>query len=318
MAVPVITVSQMRQWEKATWDSGQSEAEVIRRVGHAVAECALKRTAPGDFILILAGKGHNGDDARCAREYLSDRRVDVLETKNPQSDRSKLAALLSLRPALVIDGLFGIGINRPLDASWSELIGVVNASRLPVLAVDTPSGLNTDTGEPQDVAIEAAVTLTVGAPKRGMLRPSAWPYVGRLEVATDVGLAPCPVASDIYWTLPEDFTGFPPPRPVAGHKGDFGHLALICGSVGYHGAAVLAARGAQRARPGLISLYVHESAYPAAAAQLQAVMVHPWTGKIELPDKCSAVFIGPGLAAPISLTKFDSGRPSCGGKLNFR
>jgi hydroxyethylthiazole kinase-like uncharacterized protein yjeF len=85
---------------------------------------------------------------------------------------------------------------------------------------------------------------------------------------------------------------------VASHKGSFGHLAILAGSAGYHGAAVLAARGAQRARPGLITLFTHESAYPPAAAQLQAVMVQPWSPRVNLPDEFSAVLLGPGLAAP--------------------
>ena len=298
MPVPVISIAQMREWEKASWAAGQSESEVIRRVGKTVAEHALRLTQPGDLVLILAGKGHNGDDARGAREHLAGRRADVLDVNDPENDFSKAEALLSLRPALVIDGLFGIGINRPLDPEWAGFIERINAARLPVLAVDVPSGLNADTGEPQGAAVEAAVTLTVGAPKHGMLRQAAWPFVGRLEVATEVGLVPCPHAGELNWTLPEDFLGFPPWRPVASHKGSFGHLAILAGSLGYHGAAVLAARGAQRAQPGLITLFAHGPAYQPIAAQLQAVMVHSWTLETRLPEKFSGWLIGPGLAAP--------------------
>ena len=68
-------MAQMRDWEQATWAAGQTEAEVIRRVGHWVARRALELTAPGDLVLILAGKGHNGEDARGAREHLAGRRV---------------------------------------------------------------------------------------------------------------------------------------------------------------------------------------------------------------------------------------------------
>jgi len=178
------------------------------------------RRAPGvaahagdDLILILAGKGHNGEDARTARKRLPDRRVDLLDVKDPKADFSKLEARLSLRPALVIDGLFGIGLNRPLDPPWVKFIERINAARLPVLAVDVPSGLNADTGEPQGAAIEATVTLTVGAPKIGLLQEPAWTCVGRLEVANEVGLIPCPLTNDLNWTLPGDFSGFPPPRP---------------------------------------------------------------------------------------------------------
>ena len=87
MPVPVINLAQMREWERATWAAGQTEAEVIRRVGEKIAERALQLTRSGDAILILAGKGHNGDDARAARKHLRDRRVEVLD-----GDRSKNGA----------------------------------------------------------------------------------------------------------------------------------------------------------------------------------------------------------------------------------
>jgi len=166
--------------------------------------------------------------------------------------------------------------------------------------VDVPSGLNADTGEPltPDVAIEAAVTLTVGAPKAGLLAQNAWPYVGRLEVADDVGLVPCPHASGLNWTMPDDFRNFPLPRSAAAHKGVFGHLGIIAGSFGFHGAAVLASRAAQRAQPGLITLFTQEPVYHVAATQLQSVMVNLWTPDLRLPETASAVLLGPGLAAP--------------------
>ena len=155
-----------------------------------------------------------------------------------------LEQALRQKPALIIDGLFGIGLDRPLADDWKKFIETVNRSGIPILAVDVPSGLNADTGDPASpgVAIEAAVTLTVGAPKTGLLAQNAWACVGRLEVADDVGLTLCPHASELNWTVPEDFQGFPPRRPAAGHKGIFGHLGIIAGSLGFHGAAVLAAR----------------------------------------------------------------------------
>jgi hydroxyethylthiazole kinase-like uncharacterized protein yjeF len=297
MPLPVITVEQMREWEKVTWATGQTQPEVIRRVGLAVARCALELTKPADLVLILAGKGHNGDDARAAREYLADRRVDLLDVTDPEQDVSKLDALLSSRPALVVDGLFGIGINRALNTSWVTFINRINEARLKVLAVDVPSGLDAATGEPQGAAVEAFVTLTVGAPKLGLLSSSAWTFVGRLEVADDVGLGEYDALAEVRWTMSGDFVGFPPRRSVAGHKGTYGHLAIISGSLGYHGAAVLTSRGAQRAQPGLITLYTLESVYHVVASQLQAVMVSPWRADTKLAETRSAILIGPGLAA---------------------
>ena len=297
MPIPVITVAQMREWERATWAAGQTETQVIRRVGKVLAERALQLTQPGSGILILAGRGHNGEDARAAREHLTGREVELLEVAAPETDLAKLDAALARQPALVVDGLFGIGLNRPLDGPWGKFITRVNEARWPVLAVDVPSGLNADTGETFGVAVEASITLAIGAPKQGLLCPAAWPFVGRLEVANEVGLIPFPLRGELSWTGPEDFIGFPPARPATGHKGSFGHLGIIAGSLGYHGAAVLAARGAQRAQPGLITLFTHEWTYHASASQLQAVMVKLWDAKVKASRDFSALLIGPGLAA---------------------
>lgn len=296
MSLPIISVAQMRAWEQSTWASGQTEAEVIRRVGVALARQALIRTRPGDLILIVAGGGHNGDDARAAREHLAARRVESVEVTDPATALPVLEQLLAAHPALVIDGLFGIGLNRPLEGTWLEIIRRLNQSGCPVLAVDVPSGLNADNGEPLPEAVQATATLTVGAPKAGLLRPAAWPFVGRLEVAAEVGLLPCPATSEMHWTLPEDFRGLPPRREAHGHKGTYGHLAIIAGNVGHAGAAVLAARAAQRARPGLITVITTEGAYHGVAAQCQAAMVVAWTQEFQLGDHYTAVLFGPGLA----------------------
>ena len=297
MPVPVINLARMREWESATWAAGQTEAEVIRRVGKKIARRARKLTRSDDLILILAGKGHNGEDAVAAKEFLDGRGVEMLAVTDPQADLPKLELALKQKPALVIDGLFGVGLNRPLDEHWKKFIATVNQSKIQALSVDVPSGLNADTGENFGAAIEAAVTLTVGAPKVGMLAQAAWPFVGRLEVAGDVGLIPCPHPGELHWTLPDDFENFPPCRVVAGHKGSFGHLAIVAGSFGYHGAGVLAARAAQRAQPGLITLFTQENVYHAVAAQLRSAMVKLWTPENNLQEIASGVLIGPGLAA---------------------
>jgi hydroxyethylthiazole kinase-like uncharacterized protein yjeF len=298
MPIPVINIIQMRQWENATWATGQTETDVIRRVGKKIAKRARKLTRSGDLILILAGKGNNGNDARAAQEFLSERKIEILDVGAPESDLQKVETALQQKPALIIDGLFGIGLNRSLDDGWKKIIATVNKSKIPVLAADVPSGLNADTGENFGAAIEAAITLTIGAPKIGLLAQNAWPFVGQLEVAEDVGLIPCPHKTELNWILREDFENFPPSRSIAGHKGSFGHLAIVAGGFGFHGAGVLCACAAQRAQPGLITLFTQENIYHVVAAQLQAVMVNLWTPKMELPESASAMLIGPGLAAP--------------------
>jgi ADP-dependent NAD(P)H-hydrate dehydratase / NAD(P)H-hydrate epimerase len=298
MPIPVISVAQMRDWEQATWKTGRSQAEVIRRAGGAVAEVAARLTNPGDRVVILAGKGHNGDDACLAGEHLTDRRSEILRIAEPDPGRREVMARLESTPALIIDGLFGIGLNRPLSPAWIQLIGAINDRQFPVLAVDVPSGLNADTGESQGAVVQATITVTLAAPKSGLVTAQAWPFVGRLEVAPDIGLAPCPFQSGLNWTLPADFAEYPPRRAVAGHKGTFGHVVIIAGSLGYHGAAVLAARAAMRAQPGLITVVTPSAVYPMVASQLQTAMVHPWKRGFTLPDSTTALVFGPGLASP--------------------
>jgi len=298
MSLPVISVAQMREWEQATWATGRTEAEVVRRVGQAVALRALQLTRSGNLILLLAGKGHNGDDVRAAQPHLADRRCELLEVNSPGSDLPRLTAALAKRPTLVVDGLFGIGLNRPLDQDWIQYIQTLNASALRVLAVDVPSGLNADTGANFGAVVGAETTLTVGAPKQGLLCSTAAESVGRLEVVTHVGLARCPCTGGLNWIMPSDFAGWPPRRAAQAHKGSFGHVLVVAGSVGYHGAAVLATRGAQRAQPGLVTLVTLPGVYTPVAAQLQAAMVRPLAeGEAFKPTQCSAALIGPGLAA---------------------
>jgi NAD(P)H-hydrate epimerase len=298
MPAPVISVAQMREWETATWAAGKTEGDVIARVGELVAQRARTMASAGDRVLVLAGKGNNGEDVRQALKYLPpDWRVTIQIVTGTDADFAAALGQLEDRPALIIDGLFGIGLNRPLEAKWTGLIERVNDLRARVLAVDVPSGLNAETGSPEGAAIRATVTLTLGAPKGGMLQLSAWPFVGRLEVAPEIGLIRCPHASELNWTLPGDFDDYPPPRGVAANKGDFGRLAIVAGSQGFHGAAVLTARGAQRAQAGLITLYTQEAIYIPVAAQLQAVMVSVWKANLKLPGDFDAMLFGPGLAA---------------------
>src|SRR5215471_10811573 len=149
MPTPVLSIAQMREWEAATWAAGQTEDAIIRLVGTALANKIHALTKPGDRILLLAGKGHNGDDARAAIPCLTQRQIDQLDVTGPVGERlPALHTALSSRPALVVDALFGIGLDRPLDEDWRRFIGELNAARLPVLAMDVPSGLDADTGEP--------------------------------------------------------------------------------------------------------------------------------------------------------------------------
>lgn len=296
MSLPVLDVAGLRAWETQSWNAGRLASDVINQVGRQLARRLLELTRPHDPILLVAGRGRNGDDVRAAREHLDGRPVTLIEVGDPAEALPRITAALRENPAWIVDGLFGIGLNRPLAPDWLALIDQLNSSGAPLLAVDVPSGLNPDTGIPWGGAIRARLTLSVGAPKIGFLRPPAWEYTGRVEVLADVGLLPTPPDSPLEWVSASDFTGYPPPVSVAQHKGDAGHLLILAGSKGYHGAAVLAARAAQHAHPGLISLGTAPEVWSPVASQLQAVMVDEWSNTLVKGHRATALLVGPGLA----------------------
>ena len=138
MSLPILTVDQMRAWEAASWEAGAREEEVIAAVGREVAARVLERTLPGDRVLLLGGRGHNGDDVCAAAPHLADREVLELRVQDPGTALPALEALLDRRPAWVVDGLFGIGLNRPLSDAWVALVECLNRRQVPVLAMDVP------------------------------------------------------------------------------------------------------------------------------------------------------------------------------------
>ena len=295
MPLPIISVAQMRDWEERTWAAGVSEDSVMANAGQAVAQVALSMTPEGGTILLIAGKGNNGGDARIAAEHLPGRSQILIDAKDSVSALREFKHALDQRPDLIVDGLFGIGLNRDLEEDHCDLVRTINSTKIPVLAVDCPSGLNADTGKAMGAAVVAKRTITLGVPKIGLLQPCADDSVGTVEVADRIGLSGDLPNSDQLWLTVADMHGMPPERMPSSHKGVHGHLGIVAGSTGYHGAACLCARAALRARPGLVSVFT--PAYQAVASHLQSTMVHPWnTDLVEPMSACTAMVIGPGLA----------------------
>src|SRR5665213_2270962 len=113
--IPVLSVQQMREWEKATWATGQSAERVIQLVGRRLAQRIVELSRPGDAIWIVAGKGHNGDDARAAVPDLNDRIVTLFNVTDPRQGRDEFLERIRLTPGhppnWIIDALFGIGLS---------------------------------------------------------------------------------------------------------------------------------------------------------------------------------------------------------------
>jgi len=310
MGFPVLTVSEMRAWEAASWEAGIRAEDVIHRVGEILAAEVLRRSRPGDRVVVVAGPGNNGNDARACAAQLRGRDTVLIDVTDPVTAIGRLQEELADPTALVLDGVFGTGLSRPVEGAWADLLCTLDLTRGLRVALDVPSGLDADTGLPLGAAVHADETWTLGAPKIGLLANGAAAYTGRVRVFPDIGLPGRPrAASPFVWASAEDFAGFPPRRAVDGHKGTFGHVAMLVGSHGYHGAAVLSVRGALRARPGLATAFVQPEILAVVAAQLAAPMIRPWQANGRLPDKTTSVVIGPGLAAkdlPIPFRDFAS------------
>ena len=298
MSIPVLSVAAMRDWEERSWSQGIDPWDVIAQVGKKLAARYLSSSQVGDSLLLLAGPGHNGDDVRAMVPWLFQRRVELLSLNGKPDDLPRLEAHLSQGPNAVIEGLFGIGLNRPLEGAWASIVEALNRFSGPVISVDVPSGLASTGDGIIGPVVQARETWTIGALKETLLKTCAGAVTGRLVLMKDVGLSALePHLSELHAYDPHDAVGFPPPRPAHAHKGSQGWVGILGGGAGYHGAAVLAARGAASAQPGLIRLWVPPSVYDPVASRLEHVMVETWAGEDSLPEKLTCLVAGPGMAS---------------------
>ncbi len=210
---------------------------------------------------------------------------------------------------LVVDALLGTGLSAPVRGFMAELIELINGSGVPVVAVDTPSGLDTDRGVPLGTAIQASLTVTFGYPKIGLLHPSAKAKVGRLEIV-DIGIAPEAVATVKPQTIlltQESVGALVRPRTLDVHKGDFGHLLVLAGARGKSGAALLSGGAALRVGTGLVTLAGPSSLNTIFSSVLIEAMTIPMPerqdGSLALNENAvadavqgkSAIAFGPGI-----------------------
>src|SRR6185437_14190914 len=271
----------------------------------------------GRRVLVIAGPGNNGGDGFVAARVLAGRGFDVQVAF--AGDRAKLkgdaaraaelwqGATKAAAPDalghcdLIIDALFGAGLDRPVEGATRALIEAINTSGRPVLAVDLPSGVNGSSGAIMGAAVKAARTVTFFRRKTGHLLLPGRLQGGALEVA-DIGI-PDRVLEAIK---PKTFANRPAlwgpmfPQPAAeGHKYSRGHAVVVSGGVSTTGAARLAARGALRAGAGLVTIASPREALAVNAAANLAVMVRPVDGAQELAEflkdgRRNAVVLGPG------------------------
>ena len=241
---PIYLATDIRRIEQA---AGTTSPALMERAGLAAAELARELIAESSKdVLVLAGPGNNGGDARIAAERLRQMFVRVtLATPDdpPPQDR---------RWGLVIDGLFGIGLARPMEGSYAKLVEYANAQSCPVLALDVPSGIDSDTGRVLGCAVRATHTLTFIAHKPGLLTLDGPDHCGELRVA-GLGLDVKQLLAPRAWIAgPELFSAVLKPRRRNFHKGDAGSAGVLGGTTGMTGAALLAARAALKLGAGRV------------------------------------------------------------------
>jgi hydroxyethylthiazole kinase-like uncharacterized protein yjeF len=267
-ASPIYTTPAIREIEARA-----GAANLMERAGEAAAE--LARGLCGDTarsILVVAGPGNNGGDAFEAAVHLKRWffRVAVVfagdRAKLPRDAQAALAkwqgaggTLLDAIPAggrfdLTIDGLFGIGLKRPLEGKYAAIVQQVNALRAPVLALDVPSGIDADTGAVMGRAVRAQHTITFIAYKPGQLTLDGPDHCGEIRVAP-LGLDPPALLEPEGALLDADILAAAvAPRPRNFHKGQAGSVGILGGAAGMVGAAVIAGRAALRCGAGRVYL----------------------------------------------------------------
>jgi len=312
----ILTVAEMGRADQIAISRGTPGFALMQRAGHAVADAA-EALAPRGSVLVIAGRGNNGGDGFIAAAELAarGREVSVILL----CDRATLkgdAALASAEwkgevlpcdpasigsPNLIIDALFGAGLNRPVKGDPHAIIEAMNASGAPILAVDLPSGINGDTGAAMGVAVEATATVTFVRRKPGHLLLPGRVHCGEVHVA-DIGIDADvidEIAPRTFENVPDLWADMFPSPQIDGHKYARGHAVVVSGDLASTGAARLSAYAALRAGAGLVTLASPRDALGVNAAALTAVMVRPCDTRDEfaaiLADKrLNACVIGPG------------------------
>lgn len=335
----VVNADQMREADRRTIeDIGVPSTVLMENAGRQVVAAmnAAFDGLAGARVAVLAGRGNNGGDgfvvarvlsqagvevrtylvgaaaevrgdARLNLDILGRLGLDVVEIRGHQDWELHGASVL--RSDIVVDALFGTGLTSPIDGLAGTIVQDLNASPVPVVAVDLPSGLSADDPSLPGPVIEAALTVTFGAPKLPLVLPPGETVAGSVVVA-DIGI-PAAIVDElpgprIERIEPGDLRPFVKTRPRDAHKGLFGHVLIAAGSRGKTGAAHLGAAAALRAGAGLVTVATPASCLPIVAGLGAEYMT---LALEELPDgtlarasadvvlaaTCDVVATGPGI-----------------------
>jgi NAD(P)H-hydrate epimerase len=297
----LVTAEQMRDIEGRIFASGMPVAALMEKVAGLITR-RIRELFPKDKyprVGILVGPGHNGGDALVvARElYFYGYQVWIyspfskLNSKFKELTSQHLQYVKSLGipcyesdeslpvADFVIDGLFGFGLERVINEPIAIAVSHINNNYNPIVSIDIPSGLHTDTGEVLGICISATVTLCLGLWKLGLLQDQALEYIGKAELIDfdiplqDIEAILSPSPQIRRFTDKAAKLTLPLPRPILTHKYKEGHLLLISGSQRYAGAAILNGLAASASGVGMLSIAVPQSIKPILVAQLPEALI---------------------------------------------
>jgi len=335
----VLNTQQMREADRRTIDEIGIPAIVLMenagRQAVAAMEAAFDDLATS-HVGVLCGRGNNGGDgfviartlvqrgvetsvfllgsvadvrgdARTNLEVLGRIGLTVVEITNAQEWELHFSEIS--RCELLVDAILGTGFHGQLSGLLETVVADVNGLGVPVVAIDLPTGVSADTAEVEGEAIEASMTVTLAAPKISLILPPADSHSGDLVIA-DIGI-PLPLLDEVEGPYLELLTrermrDLVPARAADSHKGDFGRVLVVAGSLGRSGAAHLAAIGALRSGAGLVTIATPKSCLPIVAAMAPEYMTEgleeTMSGTVDyaaldrvLEFKADVIALGPGL-----------------------
>ena len=304
--------------------------DLMERAAKALTKAIMERWAVGVPVIVFAGPGNNGGDALAVARMLTEQgyqvqtflfntnghlSADCAENKKRLSENKKTKSQFTEvtqefdpphleKGTLVVDGLFGSGLNKPLSGGFASLVKYINASAAEVVSIDMPSGLMTEdnTYNVRPNIIRADLTLTLGQKKLSMLFAENQPIIGELQVL-DIGLSKKGIEKiDSQYTMLEkdDIAPLLLPRDPFAHKGTMGNALMIAGSYGMAGAAILATEACLRSGAGKVTCHSPRKNVPmmqiaVPEAVLQIDREETTFSEAVDTDDFQAVGIGPGL-----------------------
>lgn len=311
--------AEIRQLDQAAIAGGIPGIQLMKRAGRAAFALLLERFPAPEQISVYCGAGNNAGDGYVLAALAAQRRLAVVVIQVGAADKligdarqayefaqqegvtmQPFDATSTPRSGIIVDALLGIGLKGEPKDRFAAAIAQINAARLPVLALDIPSGLNADTGAVAGIAVQAQATITFIGLKRGLLTGRGPAFCG------DLHLAGLDIPVDLYSRngpsaerlVLGELLQLLPPRAADAHKGDFGHVMIIGGDTGYGGAALMAAEAAARTGAGLVSIATRPEHIPAILARRPEVMacgvisgqeLEPWLARP------TVLVVGPGL-----------------------